>query len=51
MSKQANMSGNLDMPEDVEIGTRLASIKTALFLLVSSLALPVTYYLLETYCC
>ena len=51
MSKQASMSGNLDIPEDVEMGKRLASIKTALFLLTSSLALTVAYYLLETYCC
>ena len=45
MYKQANMAGNLDVSEGVEMEQRLASIKTALFLLASSLVLPMIYYL------
>ena len=47
MYKHANMAGNLDVSEDVEMKRRLASIKTGLFLLVSSLVLPVVYYLVQ----
>ena len=45
MYKQSNMAGNLDVSEDAEMERRLASIKTALFLLASSLVLPMIYYL------
>jgi hypothetical protein len=40
------MAGNLDVSEDV-IERRLASIKAALFLLASSLVLPMIYYLVQ----
>ena len=44
MFKQADMAGNL-VSEDVEMERRLASIKTALIVLASSLVLPMIYYL------
>ena len=47
MYKQANMAGNLDVSEDVEMERRLASIKTALIVLASSLVLPMIYYLVQ----
>ncbi len=47
MYKQSNMAGNIDVPEDVEMERRLASIKTALFVLASSLVLPMIYYLVQ----
>ena len=40
------MAGNLDVSEGEEM-ERLASIKTALFLLASSLVLPMIYYLVQ----
>jgi hypothetical protein len=45
MYKQANMGKNPDVSEDVEMERGLASVKTALFLLASSLVLPMIYYL------
>ena len=47
MYKQANMAGNPDVSEDMAMERRLASIKTALFLLASSLVLPMIYYLVR----
>jgi hypothetical protein len=47
MYKQANMAGNLDVSQDVEMERRLASIKTALIVLASSLVLPMIYYLVQ----
>ena len=44
------MSKNMDMTNDVEMERRYAAIRTALFLLAFSLALPVTYYLWQACC-
>ena len=47
MHKQANIAGNLNVSEDVEMERRLVSIKTALIVLTSSLVLPMIYYLVK----
>jgi hypothetical protein len=47
MYKQANIAGTLMCSEDVEMERRLASIKTALIVLASSLVLPMIYYLVQ----
>ena len=47
MHKQANIAGNLDVSEDVEMERRLVFIKTALIVLTSSLVLPMIYYLVQ----
>ncbi|MDN5835990.1 MAG: hypothetical protein L0H12_01405 [Nitrosospira sp.] len=51
MPENANMSKNVDTPDDVETERRHAAIRTALFLLAFSLILPVTQYLWQAYCC
>ncbi|PTR05108.1 hypothetical protein C8R32_1303 [Nitrosospira sp. Nsp5] len=50
MSKNMDMSENVDMTNDVEMEKRYAAIRTALFLLAFSLALPVTHYLWQACC-
>jgi hypothetical protein len=51
MSKHMNMSDDMDIRENVDIERKLASIRTALFVLAYSLVLPVAYYLWQAYCC
>jgi hypothetical protein len=51
MSKHMNMSDDMDIPENVDIERKLASIRTALLVLAYSLVLPVAYYLWQAYCC
>ena len=51
MSKHMNMSDDMDIPENVDIERKLASIRTALFVLAYSLVLPVAYYVWQGYCC
>ena len=50
MSKHMNMSDDMDIPENVDIERKLASIRTALSVLAYSLILPVAYYLWQAYC-
>ena len=50
MSKNMDMSENVDMPDDLEMERRYAAIRTALFLLAFSLILPVVHYLWQACC-
>ncbi len=51
MSKHMNMSEDEDIPENVDVERKQASIRTALFVLACSLVLTVAQYLWQAYCC
>jgi len=47
----ASMANNEDLPESAEMRRRQGAIRTALFLLSSSLFPPVLHYLWQAFCC